>query len=37
LYGPMGAGPIETVGGKGAAPGPADVLRALDRVIGRAA
>jgi heptosyltransferase I len=37
LTGPMGAGPIEIVGGKGAAPGPADVLRALDRVIGRAA
>jgi heptosyltransferase I len=37
LTGPMGSGPIEIVGGKGAAPGPADVLRALDRVIGRAA
>jgi len=37
LYRPMGSGPIEIVGGKGAAPGPADVLRALDRVAGRAA
>jgi heptosyltransferase I len=32
LTGPMGSGPIEIVGGKGAAPGPADVLAALDRV-----
>jgi heptosyltransferase I len=34
LTGPMGAGPFAVVGGKGAAPGPADVLRALDRVAG---
>lgn len=32
LTGPMGTGPIEIVGGKGADPEPADVLRALDRV-----
>jgi heptosyltransferase I len=36
LTGPMGAGPIAVVGGKGAAPDPADVLRALDRVAPRA-
>ena len=39
LTGPMGSGPIEIVGGtpgKGAAPDPADVLRALDRVARRA-
>jgi len=32
LTGPLGSGPIEVVGGKGATPDPADVLRALDRV-----
>jgi heptosyltransferase-1 len=37
LTGPMGRGPITVVGGKGASPGPAEVLLALDRVIGRAA
>jgi heptosyltransferase-1 len=36
LTGPMGAGPIAVVGGKGAAPDPAEVLRALDRVAGQA-
>jgi heptosyltransferase I len=36
LTGPMGAGPIEMVGGKGLTPDPADVLRALDRVTARA-
>jgi lipopolysaccharide heptosyltransferase I len=40
LTGPMGSGPIEIVGGtpggKGAAPEPAEVLRALDRVARRA-
>jgi heptosyltransferase-1 len=33
LTGPMGGGPIAVVGGRGASPGPADVLKALDRVI----
>jgi heptosyltransferase-1 len=32
LTGPLGAGPIEVVGGKGTMPEPADVLRAIDRV-----
>jgi heptosyltransferase-1 len=32
LTGPMGAGPIAVIGGKGAAPEPAEVLRALDGV-----
>ncbi len=32
LTGPMGRGPIAVVGGKGASPGPAQVLQALDRV-----
>ena len=36
LTGPMGTGPIAVVGGKGAAPDPGQVLRALDRVAGRA-
>ena len=36
LTGPMGAGPIAVVGGKGAAPDPTDVLRALDRIVERA-
>jgi heptosyltransferase-1 len=36
LTGPMGTGPIAVVGGKGASPDPADVLRALDRVAARA-
>jgi len=36
LTGPMGSGPIAVVGGKGATPDPAQVLRALDRVAGRA-
>jgi heptosyltransferase I len=36
LTGPMGAGAIAVVGGKGATPDPADVLWALDRVTGRA-
>jgi heptosyltransferase-1 len=36
LTGPMGAGPIAVVGGKGAAPDPTEVLRTLDRVVGRA-
>ncbi len=36
LTGPMGSGPIEVVGGKGATPEPDEVLRALDRVAGRA-
>jgi heptosyltransferase I len=35
LTGPMGAGPIAVVGGKGAAPEPAEVLRALDGVTAR--
>ena len=34
LTGPMGAGPIAVVGGKGAAPDARQVLRALDRVAG---
>jgi heptosyltransferase-1 len=34
LTGPRGAGPIAVVGGKGASPGPDDVLRALDGVLG---
>jgi heptosyltransferase I len=33
LTGPMGAGPIAVVGGKGAAPQPAEVLRALDGIM----
>jgi len=36
LTGPMGAGPIAIAGGKGAPPGPADVLAALDRVMAAA-
>ncbi|HSV22468.1 MAG TPA: lipopolysaccharide heptosyltransferase I [Xanthobacteraceae bacterium] len=36
LTGPMGAGPIAVVGGKGAAPAPLQVLHALDRVLGSA-
>jgi heptosyltransferase-1 len=36
LTGPMGSGPIEVVGGEGAMPDPAEVLRALDRAAGRA-
>jgi len=36
LTGPMGAGPIAVVGGKGAAPAPSQVLHALDRVLGSA-
>jgi heptosyltransferase-1 len=35
LTGPMGAGPLAVAGGKGASPGPDDVLQALDRVMGR--
>jgi heptosyltransferase-1 len=35
LTGPVGAGPIVIAGGKGAAPQPAAVLRALDQVVGR--
>jgi heptosyltransferase I len=35
LTGPMGRGPIAVVGGKGAPPDPADVLRALDGIIPR--
>jgi hypothetical protein len=31
----MGRGPIAVVGGKGASPGPDEVLRALDGVIRR--
>src|SRR5579871_6004814 len=37
LTGPMGGGPIAVIGGKGASPGPADVLQALDRVTRAAA
>lgn len=37
LTGPMGSGPIETVGGKGLVPDAADVLRAIDRITARAA
>src|SRR5215470_14069152 len=37
LTGPMGGGPIAVVGGKRASPDPAEVLQALDRVVGRAA
>jgi heptosyltransferase I len=33
LTGPLGGGPIAVVGGKGAAPEPAEVLQALDRVM----
>jgi heptosyltransferase-1 len=33
LTGPLGAGAIEVVGSKGAMPEPADVLRAVDRVM----
>jgi heptosyltransferase-1 len=33
LTGPMGGGPIAVAGGKGASPGAADVLQALDRVM----
>jgi heptosyltransferase I len=33
LTGPMGAGPLAVVGGKGAAPEADDVLQALDRVL----
>jgi len=36
LTGTVGTGPITVVGGKGAAPEPAEVLRALDRVVGLA-
>jgi heptosyltransferase I len=36
LTGPLGSGPIDVVGGKGATPDPAEVLRALDRVAGKA-
>jgi heptosyltransferase-1 len=36
LTGPMGAGPLAVAGGKGASPGPAEVLRALDGVMGHA-
>ena len=36
LTGPMGGGQIAVVGGKGAAPEPAEVLQALDRVVRRA-
>jgi heptosyltransferase I len=32
LTGPMGGGPIAVVGGRGASPGPAEVVEALDRV-----
>jgi heptosyltransferase-1 len=32
LTGPLGAGPIEVVGGKGATPQAADVLHAIDRI-----
>jgi heptosyltransferase I len=35
LTGPMGSGLIEVVGGKGAAPQPTDVLRAVDRIARR--
>jgi heptosyltransferase I len=35
LTGPLGTGPIEILGGKGAAPGVADVLDAIDRVATR--
>src|SRR5262249_52953271 len=34
LTGPKGQGPIATVGGKGAMPGPDDVLKSLDGLIG---
>jgi heptosyltransferase-1 len=34
LTGPMGGGPIAVVGGKGAPPGVAEVMQALDRVAG---
>jgi heptosyltransferase-1 len=37
LTGPMGRGPIAVAGGKGASPGPAEVLQALDCVIRPAA
>jgi heptosyltransferase-1 len=37
LTGPIGGGPIEVVGGKRASSDPAEVLQALDRVVGRAA
>jgi heptosyltransferase I len=37
LTGPVGTGSIEIVGGNGAAPDPAEVLRALDRVTRHAA
>jgi heptosyltransferase-1 len=33
LTGPLGSGPIAVVGGKGATPDAAEVLRALDRVV----
>jgi heptosyltransferase-1 len=36
LTGPVGAGPLAVAGGKGASPEPAEVLRALDRVLARA-
>jgi heptosyltransferase-1 len=36
LTGPIGVGPIAVVGGKRVSPGPAEVLHALDRVVGRA-
>jgi heptosyltransferase-1 len=34
LYGPMGAGPIAIVGGKGGAPAVGDVMAAVDRIGG---
>jgi heptosyltransferase I len=37
LTGPMGAGPLAVAGGKGASPGPDDVLAALDGVLPRGA
>ena len=36
LTGPLGSGPIAVVGGKGVMPDAAEVLRAVDRVIGEA-
>ena len=34
LTGPMGAGPMAVLGGKGADPQPAEVLQAFDRIAG---
>jgi heptosyltransferase-1 len=34
LYGPMGSGPIEIVGGKGDAPAVADVMAAVEKISG---